>query len=245
MAGTVAKDLRTYIDQYDLSAAFKAVKPHADVASLDATTFGASSAKAFLSGLRNGTLDLEGLFSADNVNHNQLDDVLGQAVESKPAPRVVTVIPVGGVNGNRAILFNANEVKYEVDVKLGQVIMATAGMQSTSGFDSGIVLHTLGAETSSGNSASQDNSALSSNGGAAHLHVTAVSGGSPTATIKVQHSVDNSTWVDLVTFTAATAATSQRVEVAAGATVNRYLRVLFTLGGSTPSFTFVVAFARR
>jgi len=50
-------------------------------------------------------------------------------------------------------------------------------------------------------------------------------------------------WVDLITFSAATAATSQRRTVAG--TVNRYVREQHTISGSTPSFTYAAAFARR
>jgi hypothetical protein len=51
----------------------------------------------------------------------------------------------------------------------------------------------------------------------------------------------------LVTFTvvSSTAKTSERVEVASGTTVNRYLRVNYTVAGSTGSATPVVAFTRR
>jgi hypothetical protein len=96
------------------------------------------------------------------------------------------------------------------------------------------------------NGTNVDNTAPSTNGGVAHLHVTANTRNGAT-TFKVQHSTDNSTWVDLVTFTSVTAATTgaQRVEVASGTTVQRHLRAQATTAGTTGSITYTVSFARR
>jgi hypothetical protein len=103
----------------------------------------------------------------------------------------------------------------------------------------------LAAVTATGNGTSRDNGASTSDGGVAQLHVTANTMNNNTV-FKVQHSADNSTWADLATFTtvATTVTTSERVTVAAGTTVNRYLRATHTASG-TGSITFITAFARR
>jgi hypothetical protein len=83
-------------------------------------------------------------------------------------------------------------------------------------------------------------------GGAGYLQVpTLVLGGYTSVTIKIQHSVDASTWVDLVTFANVTAApTAQRVTAAGD--VRRYLCItwLFNGAGSGMSITFMAGFAR-
>jgi hypothetical protein len=86
--------------------------------------------------------------------------------------------------------------------------------------------------------------AATNNGGAAILHVTGLSGTTPTADLKLQHSADDTTYADLVTFDQKTAPGAQFKIVAKGTTVNQYLRVSSTIstGGSAD---FVVAFARR
>jgi NAD/NADP transhydrogenase alpha subunit len=63
----------------------------------------------------------------------------------------------------------------------------------------------------------------------------------------VQHSVNGSVWADLVTFAQVTTTpTKERVVVAAGTTVNRYLRGNWTKGGAgSPSYVFCVGFGRR
>jgi hypothetical protein len=97
----------------------------------------------------------------------------------------------------------------------------------------------LATVTTATNGTSVDNGASTANGMRANLHVTAVTGTG--GTVKVQHSSDNSTWVDFHTFTAATAATSQ-TKTATG-TVNRYLRSVITPAGSS-GLTCVVGAAR-
>lgn len=90
--------------------------------------------------------------------------------------------------------------------------------------------------------------ANSDNGGSAYLEVTALTlGGGTNWAPLVLHSVDNAVWATLATFTAVTVAPSaQRVVVAAGTTVNRYLAMSWTYGGSPAgeSVTFFVGFAR-
>lgn len=69
------------------------------------------------------------------------------------------------------------------------------------------------------------------------LAVTAASGTNPTLDVAVQTSHDGAAWTTVASFTRATAATSERKRVAG---LDRYVRVVSTLGGTTPSFTFSV-----
>ena len=86
------------------------------------------------------------------------------------------------------------------------------------------------------------------NGGSAYVECSAlVLGGYTNVALKVQHSLDNSAWVDLATFTVITAApAAQRVVVASGTLVNRYLDATwaFTGAGSGMSVTFMTGFSR-
>lgn len=87
------------------------------------------------------------------------------------------------------------------------------------------------------------------------VDVTAVSGTTPTMTVRVQYTVDGVTWHDLDTANAQTAsitATGKHVftvypgtTAAANSVANRPLpsrhRLAWTIGGTTPSFTFSTA----
>lgn len=129
-------------------------------------------------------------------------------------------------------------------VERGGLTMFETQFVAHGAMDTGKILSTLAAKTSSSNSTGVDNTSSTANGGAGYLQVSAFSGFTSVA-IKVQHSTDNSTWVDLASFTSVTSApTAEYVGVAAGTTVRRYLRALWTVTGSG-SITFFVGFARR
>lgn len=73
----------------------------------------------------------------------------------------------------------------------------------------------------------------------AQLDVTAASGTSPTLDVVIQDSLDGgATWNTIGTFAQRTAAARQVINVAAP--FAPLLRVSWTIGGTTPSFTFSV-----
>ena len=77
----------------------------------------------------------------------------------------------------------------------------------------------------------------------AQLEVTAASGTTPTLDVKLQDSVDGTNWNDLFLFTQATATTR---EVKNHSTIfARFVRVVWTVAGTTPSFTFNVKAVAR
>lgn len=69
------------------------------------------------------------------------------------------------------------------------------------------------------------------------LDVTAVSGTDPTLDVKVQTKDPNGKWYDLASFAQKTA-TGQ--EAKAITVFGESLRISYTIGGTTPSFTFAV-----
>lgn len=67
--------------------------------------------------------------------------------------------------------------------------------------------------------------------------VTAASGTGPTTTVTIEHSRDGTNWAPHSSFAAATAVGSQR-KVFGG--LDNLVRATWTMGGTTPSFTFSV-----
>ena len=119
-------------------------------------------------------------------------------------------------------------------------------MQSTGGFFSGVIAINQAFTATGVQGSAIDNGASTTSGGGAFIIVTSVSGTSPTADVKIQHSADNSTYADLITFTQATSATSEIKTIANGTTINRYIRVHNTIGGSsTPTVNAIVGFGRN
>jgi hypothetical protein len=69
------------------------------------------------------------------------------------------------------------------------------------------------------------------------LNVTASSGTTPTLDLKLETSADNSTWYTVGSFAQKTGTANERKSFAG---LDRYVRLTWTLGGTTPSFTFAV-----
>lgn len=197
------------------------------------------SGHRWLPGQRNGRIALQGLFdNAAATLHTEA--VAGHGVDNS---LLFTVLPSLGTIGQPAFIGICDLEAYSFDATNADAVKITLDGQPDDGVDWGVSLHDLGAETADANASSVDNTAGTANGGVGSLHVTAYSG-LTNAVLKVQHSTDNSAWSDLITFTTVTGVTFQRSVVAAGTTVNRYLRCATDVTG-TGSVTFAMAFARR
>lgn len=243
MSFTPGRNAKVLADQYDLSPYFQASDLDASVTLLPVTVYG-DTAKKTIPGLADGTYGLQGLWDG---GASAVDAILSAALGSAGG-EIITVGPEGFAVGTRIKQLLSRMSNYKISLPHDGVVGTSASLQSDGGIDRGVSLHTLAAETATGNSASVDNAAASTNGGVAHLHLTAVTAvGGDSLVVKVQHSTNDSTWVDLVTFaTLTTSLTKERVVVAAGTTVNRYLRGLWTKGGvGSPSYTFHIGFSRR
>ena len=232
-------------DEFDLSTYFNSVTTSAMAEAVETTTFGSVN-KTYAIGIKDGTISLEGLWAGDI---DGVDEVLAAAVAST-SKKIITVATEGATIGRRAKLLNTDETSYEIASAVADMVTISAEAQASGtvgGIDGGVLLaasQTVSAVTAN---ASVDGTTSSANGGVGHLHVTANTRNGA-ATIKIQHSANNSTWADLVIFTntVSTTKTSERIEVAAGTTVNRYLRANVSgIAGSTGSVTITVGFARR
>ena len=241
------KNTVVLFDKYDLSTYFNSATTSAMAETVETTTFGSTS-KTYAIGMKDGTVSFEGLWSGV-LDTEGSDKVLNDAFGSTTKV-LVTVATEGATIGRNCKIVNADDTSYEIKSAIADMVTITAQAQASgtvSGIDSGVLLaanQTVSAITAN---TSVDNAAASTNGGVAHLHVTANTRNGA-ATIKVQQSANNSTWTDLVTFTATTASTttSERIEVAAGTSVNRYLRVNVSgFAGSSGTATITVGFARR
>jgi len=242
-AGVNTVNSKLVVNQYDISSLLREISREASFGTYDNTTLGQSSRTKQL-GISTGGVQVSGLFTrATGEAYDVFSSALGSAT-----PKIATVYPEGFTAGYPAELCYANESKFDDSVKYDDLTSVSAYLESAEdAVDFGVSLQDLAAVTGTGNGTDVDNGAATTNGGVAVLHTTAIAGASPSVTWKVQHSTDGSTWADLsgATFTAQTAAGAQRLEVAAGTTVNRHLRAVRTFGGTTTSITSTLAFARR
>lgn len=234
------KGVAVLVDEYDFSSYFNDMTATSSVDTAETSTFG-TSAKSYVTGHQDGTVSLGGYFeSTDSVGTDQyFASKLAGATKQK-----VIVMPGGHSNGARAVLIESDTTSYEISSPIADVVGASAEFQASDGVEHGVVLSSGSAISATGNGTSVDNGVATTNGGVGFLSVpTNTRNGN--ITVKIQSSADNSTFADLITFTVVSSATatSQKVEVTG--TVARYLRVSYTVAGSTGSATPTVAFARR
>jgi hypothetical protein len=233
------KNVNVFVNEFDFSTYFNDVSASSMVETSEVSAFG-SSAKEYIVGLQDGTVSLSGMFDGTTTG---TDVFFSTALGSTTKVNVI-VAPSGHSNGASAIVLESDDTSYEVSGAVSDVVQTSAEFQSSDGVEHGKILSTGSAVTATASGTSVDNTTSSINGGVGFVSVpTNTRNGN--ITVKVQQSADNSTFTDLITFTvvSSTAKTFERVEVAG--TVARYLRVNYTVAGSTGSATPVVAFARR
>lgn len=237
------KNTITAVNEYDLTTYFNSASSADEVEVPETTTFGSAS-RSFIGGMKGGSISVEGLWEGSTTGV----DVALQAALGNASSSVATIGPEGAGVGRRGVLVNANATSYEISAGIADLVTISAEFESSGtkgGLDRGVLLAAQNVISATGAQSSVDNATSTTNGGVGHLHVTSNTRDG-VCTIKIQHSADNSTWADLITFTntVASTTTSQRVEVTG--TVNRYVRANVTsFGGSTGSLTITVGFARR
>ena len=190
-------------------------------------------------GIRTAELNAEGFYD------DATDSVNAALSGSEATSKVVSYYYAGGTHGTP---FTSHEGvfagTYTRQATRGELTKANGTYTVTGVKDEGILLLPLTSYTATGSGEADlwPDGETSSAGGAGTLQVTTVTGTSPTADVKIRDSADNITYADLITFTHATARTAERKTVSG--TVNKYVQVTYTIGGTTPNFTMVVGFAR-
>ena len=201
-----------WFNEFDLSNYLNKMDANRDAPELDQTTF-LDTAKTYIAGFQDGTMNLEGFFKHDETNGATAEDQFKAALTNS-TNGVLTVAPEGGTTfGKRSLICDAVETKHAISAATQSLLMSSAAFRGE--ISHGVLLAAKAARTSTGNGTSVDNGAATNNGAAGHLHVFSVSGTSPTLDVKAQHSVDDSTFVDLLVFSQKTAQGSERV-VSAG-----------------------------
>lgn len=197
--------------------------------------------EAYIPGVEDGIATWEGFFDGSTANrvHDAIQTTLGGTTAN-----VWTYGPQGDTLGNRARLLRDFQTDFDIHTPSKDAVAVTVAGQQSGPVGYGVWQKALAATASTGASVGVDNAVTSAIGGVAHLHVTASSGGVTAFITKVQHSSNNATWADLITFATSTTTSVQRSTVAG--TIKRYTREIRTsfTGGGSKSVTSAVAFAR-
>jgi hypothetical protein len=236
MARNHGKDTRIIVNSVHLSGQvsgwrFEHSRLYADVTNL------LSVGEQFQPGQMAGSLGLSGFFEPTAGDIVTTLDTAAAAAGGL----LVTAFPVTPAIGSLAFIGGGNVSARGYPAAVKDVVKVELTGTPDDGVDLGVTVHVLGAETATSNSTSVDNTLSSAGGAVASLHVTAYTG-LTNIVCKVQHSTDNISFFDLITFSTVTATTWERQKITG--TVNRYLRSLWTVTG-VGSCTFAMACARR
>lgn len=211
---------------YLLSPYFSSATRSGQRDSAEATTFKnldgtQRTTKAYIPGLKDTTMNFEGVYDGAV---DAVDDVLWAAMGAGTG--IFTYSPRGHQTFlNEAYTLDVVETSYEINTDVGDVaqISAEFSMGDTGIIDRGYVFHPMATEGALGNTASRDNTVVTTTGAALTVHALS----STTLTVFLQDSADNSTFADLtgsLLFT--TGRGSKRLAIPG--TIRRYTRVRWT-----------------
>lgn len=242
MSASHSRSARFLAGGFDLSNATNKVDVKGASDLSDATGF-QNTSKVWVAGMKAATVQASGFWrgTADGSQSAVAPDVLSGEHFGVAGTVCVSHYPAGETVGNRGWALACTLTEFNVDTDTENVSSYSLGGESSLGMEP-VVSHyampdaTATALTGSGTATAVDNAAATTNGGAGYLHNFRLSAG--TAVVVIQHSTNNSTWSDLVTFSNVVAATDERVSerVAVAGTVNRYTRCVYTITGGSASF---------
>ena len=233
-------DSRYYVGGQRFSVYGKSLSCEVTCAQLDASSQ-EDIAQVFINGQKNGSASIEMMLDTTGGAASQFTAL--NTWTGTPQPITVGFFNVSS-RGAATWMLLANQSDVSYGSSVGDMVMANVTVQPDGPVDWGQVVATETAITIDGNGTAVDGAAASSNGGVAHIHSTAFSGLTNNI-VTIEHSVDGVTsWNTLVTFATVTGTGSERVVVAPGTTVRRYLRVVDNVTG-TGSHARLVSFARR
>jgi hypothetical protein len=234
MATVIFNNPTILFDELDITAAQSAVAVAAGAEAQDDTVFG-DDTRSNKGGLKTVELSGEGFYNANTSLDNKFFVNTGGA--GVPVTIVPEAIAVGGVS----YFINASNSQYTpYQGSVGDLLkFSFTAMARKSNLIQGQVEYTNTAIASGNSTGDQIGAITSAQKMYAVVHCTS---GTGTLDIDVE-SDDNSGFTSAVTrgsFTQLTAAGSELISIS-GPVTDDYWRINFTIGGGSPSFTFVVS----
>jgi len=235
MPSGIFRDAAVWMDGHDIAGRINSVALNTGAELQDATVLG-DKARRRRAGLRLVTVNVEGFYDADAAEKSLFDNL---GIANVP----ITIGPVDNVEGSLCYSFSAVEGEYQIGGQIGE--MHRFSMAAESDQDD-LIRGTLmknGIETATGTGTARQLGAVGATQKVyAALHVLAASGTAPTldVTIESDDLVGFASPTTRITFAQANAVGSEWGPPKAGALTDDFWRVAWTIGGGTPSFTFVV-----
>ena len=244
MAPKYGAGTSVWLDLVDASQFFNEAGIDLSVETAETTTFqpGVTPAwKAFIEGVASSKVTVKGFY--DQVNDAAM------FANIRDGGSVLTYGPQGMVAiGDPARLVLVHDTAVAESSPIGGAVLVSSSFTGDAAVGLGWTLHPVSIDTGTTTGATRNDLAATATGWQAHLHVTAVTGSPTSWTVKLQDSADGTTWADVAggAFTATNTPAAQRLVSAAGATLRQYARYVATVvGGTTPTITFGLAYARN
>ena len=236
MAKTSGLNTRIYVAGYDISGDASSLDGVGYTQGLMETTSLTVEATSRITALADGSLSVSVFFEATSEHAALLSS------SKLPTTDRNVLVPMGSAIGDGGISLVAKQANYDVSQGGNSApVTAKASFSASAGYapEFGVMLTAHDDTHSSATSnASVDNGGASTNGGAGQVQAFSLNSGTPT--VKIEHSINNSSWADLIAFTASTAISSEYKTVSG--TVNRYIRVTTT--GTFSNLKFACIFYR-
>lgn len=239
MAKQTGKNAIILIGGYSLSTYASAYSAEQQVSPVEVTGF-TDESKNYIPGLATAKMSIDMMWSTEA---GTVHAALGAAGGSG----IVTLVPEGYSLGAPSLSMPYLHTTYtpksapDARIDVGAIDFESYG--NNAGVENGVMLaHGTITATTTGTGVDDPTGAAVTASCSASLHIWTACA-ADTYVVKVQHSANNSTWADLLTFSAdGSAITSERQSIASG-TINRYRRVIATRTGSADNpFGFSVHF---
>ncbi len=228
----VLTNAKIYIGGLDVSGQANSVALNHVVDAKEVTTFG-NDTQINTGGLRQLSMQVEGFWQS-------IDDAL--LFPGIGGRQVVTLMPDAATVGNRAFTAAAIQSEYTPGAGVGDPLAYSISFDGAGNLGRG-QLNIVGTKTATGNGAAQQLGALSSTQKMiAALHVLAVSGTAPKLNVTIESDSTSgfASPTTVGTFAQITAAGGYDL-VIDGPITDTYFRLVFTISGTSPSFTLAGA----
>jgi len=207
------KNGRLYASGYDLSCYLNSVGLDKSLDTAETSVF-CDDSKRYISGLKDATLSAEGVYDKDIDTIDKTLDELGKAIN------IYSYFPAGDTKGNKGYGFRAHKTATNLQGSITDAVNFSLAGQTTAGVDRITSITPKTKFVANGSTASLDLGTGGTDGAILYLHVLDIS---DDATVKIEHSTDNTVWTTLHDYT--TVSTIAGTRTIKTGTINRYIRV--------------------
>lgn len=224
---------------YDITKMLRQINVSASTEAAEATPF-MENDKLYVAGMSDSTATLDGMYDGAKAEVEELfEDAQGQ-----DSGTPVLIVYGGWVPGRRVRVGRTLITGFDISSPVSDIVSISGSIQMDAGARGGWLLGHVTAEDSASGPSVQTATAATDAGGRVQVHVTENERDGDT-TIIVQHSSDNSLWVDLQLSEVVAAGELYAAAFEVEGTINRYVRVISLLEAGTGSVSYTAAITRN